>query len=279
MSARAQAVRGGGADRLRALLETLSPRDISVLEAVGEHRFLTTNQLERLLFTEHASLLSASRTSRRVVGRLHDHGLLSLVPRRVGGFQAGSASSVWFLSPIGKRLLALRSGDGMQISAARVRDPSVRFVDHALAIAELRVQVGAAARLGQFGLTSIEIEPTSWRHYLGTSGVRETLKPDLAVNTTSADGEYEDRWFVEIDLGTEHLPTVMRKCQQYETYRRTADEQARYGIFPVVAWLTRDQSRADKMTRAIKTARSLDQDLFRALPADRFVDLVAGGAQ
>lgn len=279
MSARTRAARGGGADQLRAVLETLSPRDIAVLEAVGEHRFLTTNQVERLLFIDHASVLSASRTSRRVVQRLHGLGLLSVVPRRVGGFQAGSGSSVWFLSPIAKRLLALRTGDGMQLSAARVRDPSVRFVDHALAIAELRVQVDTSARAGQFGLSSIEIEPTSWRRYLGSTGVRETLKPDLAVTTTSADGEFEDRWFVEIDLGTEHLPTIIRKCQQYEAYRRTGDEQARHGVFPVVAWLTRDQLRADKMTRAIKVARSLDQQLFRVLMADQFVQLAAGGVQ
>ena len=269
--------RGQGLVELQRLSYDLSDRDLAIITSVAEHRFLSTDQVERLHFLDHATQLSGSRSCRRVLRRLHQHHLLSALPRRVGGFKAGSGSSIWFGAPAGQRLLALRGATPE--SARRVREPSVRFVNHALAIAELRVHVVLAARSGQFGLSSVEIEPTSWRSYLAGTGVRETLKPDMAVTTTSRDGEFEDRWFVEVDLGTEHLPTVIRKCQQYEVYRRTGDEQVRHGVFPFVVWVTQDEERAAKLAGAIRAARSLDQRLFRALPAGRFVELVAGGTQ
>jgi len=278
VSGRAPLRRGLGAEGLVRLADQLSARDLRVLKSVGENRFLTTNHLERLHFSDHASSLSGSRSCRRVLRRLHELKLLSSLPRRVGGFGAGSGSSIWFLSAAGKRILALRRGDGTALSAARVREPSVRFVAHSLGIADVRVRLAEAARVGAFGLAGVEIEPDCWRQYLGAHAVRETLKPDLAVTTTSPDGEFEDRWFVEVDLGTEHLPTVIRKCQQYETYRRTGDEQHRHGVFPIVVWLTRDVLRAEKISAAIRAARSLDRLLYRVVTTEQLVGLVAGGA-
>jgi hypothetical protein len=248
-----------------------------VLQSVGEHRFLTTNHLERLHFTDHATALSGSRSARRVLRRLAGHGLLVGLPRRVGGMASGSHSSVWHLSSTGQRLLKLRDGDGA-FAPGRLREPSVRFVDHCLAVADAHLALLEVVRTTAFSLSAVETEPRCWRSYLGGYGNRETIKPDLAAVTVSANGEFEDRWFVEVDLGTEHPPTVLRKCQQYESYRRTGQEQQRHGVFPLVVWVTRTENRADKLDAAISESRALDQTLYRIVTIGDLAALVATGA-
>lgn len=272
--------RGLGVARLLALAASLSARDRSVLELLHEHRFLTTTHLYVLLFEEkHANEGTGLRVCRRVLARLHRHRLIEQLPRRVGGYGAGSSAGVWFLTPTGQRLRSLTRGDGANLPPARVRDPSTRFVAHTLAIADVCVRLHQATRTGRFTVRTLETEPQCWRPYLGLHGVREILKPDLALTTVSADGQYEDAWFIEVDLGTEHLPTVLGKCGHYETYRRTGTEQERRGVYPLVAWITTTDERADKLRAGIHRTRSLDNGLHRVVSPDHLTDLIAGGAQ
>lgn len=272
--------RGLGTTRLVALAATLSARDVSALDLLHEHRFLTTTHLYVLLFEEkHANEGTGLRVCRRVLARLHRHRLIAQLPRRVGGYGAGSSAGVWFLTPTGQRLRSLTRGDGANLPPARVRDPSTRFVAHTLAVADVRVRLHQAAGTGRFAIRTLETEPYCWRPYLGLHGVRETLKPDLALTTVSADGQYEDAWFIEVDLGTEHLPTVLSKCAQYETYRRTGTEQAKRGVYPLVVWITTTNKRADKLRAGIHRTRSLDDALHRVITPDQLTDLITGGAQ
>ncbi len=81
-------------------------------------------------------------------------------------------------------------------------------------------------------LLSAEYEPACWRGFLGSSGDAETLKPDLYA--VKANAEYEDSWFIEVDRGTESLPTVLKKCAQYERHQRSGQEQASRGVLPAV---------------------------------------------
>ncbi|MBL0002498.1 MAG: replication-relaxation family protein [Actinomycetales bacterium] len=271
--------RGVGQARLLALAASLSARDQQVLALLHEHRFLTTPHLYVLLFEEkHANEGTGMRVCRRVLARLHQHRLIDQLPRRVGGYGAGSAAGVWFLTTTGQRLLSLTLGDGAALSAARVRDPSTRFVAHTLAVADTHVRLHKAARARRFGLSRVQTEPDCWRPYLGLHGARETLKPDLAMTTVSGDGQYEDSWFIEVDLGTEHLPTVLGKCGQYEAYRRTGAEQAKRGVFPLVVWMTTASARADKLRGAIRKTSGLDAALFRITTPDGLTDLIARGA-
>jgi hypothetical protein len=272
--------RGLGQARLLGLVATLSARDRSALDLLHEHRFLTTTHLYALLFEEkHANAATGMRVCRRVLARLHRHQLIDQLPRRVGGYGAGSSAGVWFLTPTGQRLRSLTRGDGATMPPARVRDPSTRFVAHTLAVADIRVRLHQAARTGQFAVRRLETEPHCWRPYLGLHGVREILKPDLALTTVSADGQYEDSWFIEVDLGTEHLPTVLGKCSQYEAYRRTGTEQDRRGVFPLVVWITMTDERADKLQAGIHRTHSLDEALHRVITPDLLTDLITGGAQ
>jgi hypothetical protein len=193
--------------------------------------------------------------------------------RRVGGLQAGSASSIWMLSSAGQRLRNLQAGRG---AVGRVREPGERFIRHYLAIGDAHLALVTAARAGRLELLDVQIEPQCWRSYTGLGGQSEVLKPDLFAVTAS--GEYEDHWFIEIDRATESLPTLIRQCQQYTTYRRSGVEQAASDVFPRVIWVVPDQARLTQLRAAIASTRSLDDDLFIVTTPEQFIQVITGGA-
>jgi hypothetical protein len=249
---------------LQALAEDLSARDWAILHTLDQHPFLTTSQLQTWHFVDHASLDAGVTVCRRVLRRLAALRILEALDRRIGGLRAGSKSIIWKLGPVGDRLLQQASGDGIR---RRRKEPSPLTLDHSLAVVDCHLQVIQAGREGHLELVTAETEPACWRRYLGFGGSREILKPDLALVTATAD--FEDHWFFEIDRGTESLPTVLRKCRQYETYRHTGQEQQATGIFPLVLWILPDAVRREKVRAAVSTARDLDAGLFRyALQGD-----------
>jgi hypothetical protein len=76
-------------------------------------------------------------------------------------------------------------------------------------------------------------------------------------------GAYELRWFVEVDRGTEHIPTLLRKCRLYHTYYKNGVEQRQHSVFPRVLWIALDQRRAERLQEAITKDRRLSADIFR----------------
>jgi len=261
-----------GRRRLRVIERELSERDWAILASLDQHRFLTSRQLQALHFHQHATTDAATRICRRVLTRLCELGVVEHLARRVGGVRAGSASYVWRVGPVGDRLLRQAQGEGAR---ARRKEPSARHLDHCLAIADCHLALVTAARAGHLELLRVATEPDSWRAYLGAGGAPELLKPDLYAVTVT--GEYEDHWFVELDRATESLPTLVRKCGQYERYRRTGREQVETGVFPLVVWVVPDYQRATKLQAALDTARRLDTTLFRITTPERFAELVCGG--
>lgn len=249
----------------------LSDRERAILQTICQHHFLTTRQIQQLFFTNHATPAAAARICRRTVLRLGKLRVIEPLERRVGGIRAGSASYVWRVGLVGDQLLRLASGDGVR---ARRKEPSARYLDHCLAGADVHVALEQAARQGQLDLVRFDAEPTSWRRYAGPGASRQILKPDLY--TVTAMGDYEDHWFLEIDRATESIPTLLVKCQQYTAYRRTGREQQDGGVFPVVLWLVPDDRRLDRLTGALRSARSLDDDLFRVALIDQVIDVMTG---
>lgn len=245
-----------GRHGLESVRDELSERDWAILRSVADHRFLTTHHIEMLHFDGHASSSSAARSCRHVLKRLHDKRIVRCLERRVGGVRAGSAAYVWTTGPVGRRLLSSPASTHMR----RHQEPSERFLRHALAIADVHVALIAADRRADIELLTLSLEPHCWRRYLAAGGSRAVLQPDLAATTGA--GDYEDAWFIEVDLGSEHLPTLIRKCEQYETYRRTGIEQQRYGSFPLVVWLLPSDKRVDDFQAALNRTRAVDQLLF-----------------
>jgi len=259
-----------GSRQLARLSGSISDRDRRVVELVAAHRYLTTRQIEAFCFTGHASPASAARTARRILRRLRDHGLLHPLERRIGGVRAGSASYIWQLGTVGYRLLQQEG------HLRRTHEPSPRFLDHCLAVADAHLQVVGTERHGAVESVSVECEPDCWRAYTGPGGERRLLQPDLFLVTRQQ--QYADRWFVEVDLGTESLKTMLGKCAQYEAYRASGVEQSSAGVFPLVIWQLPTKDRLDKLAGAIARSSRLLPELFRLVLPEGLGPLLAGGA-
>jgi hypothetical protein len=257
-----------GTRELARLEQSLSGRDRQTLLAVEEHRFLTARQIEHLLYTGHASQLTATRICRRVLQRLTEARVLVRLERRVGGARAGSSSYVYAVGPAGDRIL---SGGSRR---RWVREPTPVFLRHTLAVADARIGLTEAHRAGTIKLVAVEVEPACWRRYTGPGGSRETIRPDLYA-VTEAD-EFEHLWFLEIDLDTESLVSVGRKCRNWSAYYRSGREQARSGAFPRVVWVAPSAARAARIERTIASTARLETALFRVTTSDRLVELITG---
>lgn len=261
---------------LSAVRDSLSARDWQVLEGVAAHRYLTTRQVEGFWFSDHASSLSAARVCRRVLGRLSDPDLrvLAHLNRRIGGVRAGSASYVWQVGPVGDRLLRERT----ERPRRRQREPGLLFLDHCLAVADAHLALLSAHRAGELELIDVQTEPNCWRRFTGLGGARLILQPDLSlVSGDPTDHAYVNRWFVEVDRGTESLTRQIAKCGRYEAARRVGVGQAEGEGFPLVVWLMRDEAKAQRLDRAISHDARLDNQLYRVTTPEQFVDVIQGG--
>lgn len=275
----AQRQRAAAAD-VEKIRQRLSDRDYAILHSVSEHRLLTTGQIEAIHFANH-SAISGPRIARRVLAQLRDLRLLGSLDRRIGGLYAGSQGLVHYVDVIGDRILHDRSGR----SSRRPYEPTEKFVRHTLAIADSHVALIAAHQTRQIELTDSAVEPASWRTFTGIGGARLTLKPDLYLETATAPGsDLVTAWFLEIDLGTESIPTLLKKSRNYEAYRRSGIEQDRHGSFPLVIWSMTHQDpakarrRRDAFNDAIATDRTLTNELFRIVAPEQLLPLIQQGA-
>jgi hypothetical protein len=255
-----------------SLLHHLSERDVAILESLRAHRLLKTDQIRRLHFAfGHATVAAASGATMRVLTRLESHGLVVRLARRIGGVRAGSAGIAWQLGSTGERLLRTMHG---QTQRRRYVEPSAAFTGHTLAVAELAVQLHELQDGRVVELVSVETEPGCWRSFVGPHGALEWLKPDLFVVTAS--GDYEDHWYLEADLATEHPPVVVRKAKVYQRYAATGAHQARHGLFPAVAWVVPDTARQGAIQAALAADPTIQPALFRVVTTGQFRRLITG---
>lgn len=259
-----------GARRLATLEARMPPRDRTVLDRIAEHRFLSTHQIKRFCFVGHATDEAAVRAARSVLSRLERQNLVRSLGRRVGGFRAGSTSKIFQLAPAGARLV-YRDG-----SSYRTHEPSQRFLRHCLAVADVHLALRDHADRQEIETVVIETEPTCWRRYLGQGGDQLWLQPDLAARVVSAD--YRDHWFIEVDLGTESVPTLLKKCERYEAYRRTGREQERHHAFPLVLWFLESERRRSRLEEAIQRTPRLTPALYRYATPSSFTTLLRSGS-
>ncbi|APE38111.1 hypothetical protein BOX37_07710 [Nocardia mangyaensis] len=247
---------------------------------MAEHKFLTIGQIEVLHFENAPG--SRSRAARRACARLRRLGVLGGLTRSVGGTSGGSGGLIHYVDEVGDRLLRRESE---RRTRRAFREPTARFLNHQLGVADAHVGLVRADRAGQLELLRCDIEPISWRTYTGIGAVRLTLKPDLYAETASPPGsEYVDAAFIEIDMGTESIPTLIRKCREYESYRRQGIEQDRSdGAFPVVIWSmaaetdAKAERRRSALHGAIAKDRRLPEDLFRIIAPEQLINITQKG--
>lgn len=244
--------------QLTGLFERLSDRDRAVLTALKKYRFLTSDQIGRLFVTNSRTKTSQTRQRNLLLQRLGGHGLIRPLSRRVGGFGGGSSVQVWHLSEAGHRLLCLNDPDGS--SRKRFMEPSTLFLNHTLAIAECAVQlIYLCKNSTELALETVETEPSCWRGFRANGHICH-LKPDLFA-ITSYDG-YEDRWFIEMDLGSVSTAQIVEKCNAYLRYYHTGIEQMETEMFPLVVWIVRDASRKNRLRECIREGLSPHPKMF-----------------
>ena len=178
------------------------------------------------------------------------------------GREAGASARVWQLASAGARLLRAEGG------GQRVHEPSVRFLAHCLAVADVHLGLRGLTNLSHVADVVVQTEPDTWRRYAGSGGEPRWLQPDLSAVVST--NEFDDRWFVEVDLGTESLPTLLRKCAQYEAYRATGIEQELHGAFPLVFWMFTKPERAERLHDAIARSPRMTPKLYRFATVDTF---------
>jgi hypothetical protein len=260
---------GGRAGRLRA---RLGQRDLDVLDSLARLRLLTGKQVQRLHVHEGSPATRARRT-RALLQRLTGLHVVVRLARRIGGVHAGSKGHIYGLSGLGQAVLGVGGPLGGRRRAAGATKPA--FQDHVLAVAELYVQLVEIARAGRAELLGFEAEPAGWRYFSGIGGERLLLKPDAVTRLGIEDVELSA--FIELDLGTESLPTIQRKCQRYLAYWQTGQEQQTHGVFPRVWWLVPNQPRQQGIggvvDRLAREAQALFTVVLRAEAAERLTQL------
>lgn len=253
-----------GSRGLASLSETMTPVGEAIVRQVAVLRLMSAGQIAAVHFPagNGRSAGALTRACNRELARLNRERLLVRLGRRLGGLRAGSSAYLYCLGPVGHRLLAANG------PRPRFREPSALFVDHTLAVSQLVVDLTLAERRGQCELLGVQAEPQCWRSFGGVMG-RVVLRPDLYVQLGV--GDFELRFFCEIDRATEHLPAIVRKCHAYEAYYRSGREQAEHGVFPRVFWVVPDEARAEQLESALERAR-LTTGLFHITTSTEAVD-------
>lgn len=251
----------------------IHPMQARLLALVAAHRFATTTQLARLTAPEYASPASALRQTQRHLASLAQQCLLTSLERRVGGWQGGSAVTVWATTTRGHRLVA---AEGEEVARRqRPREVSTTFLDHLLAITEVRTSVEEAVRQQADTEATVALEPDCWRTALSPSGQVQVLRPDLAVTITSP--AYEDRYLIEVDRATENPGRVIATCWRYQEHQATSSQASDGDVFPLVVWLVPTDRRRHRLERAITHSTGLLRDLFRVIRLDQLPTLIHGG--
>lgn len=251
----------------------IHPMQARLLALVAAHRFATTTQLARLTAPEYASPASALRQTQRHLASLAQQRLLTSLERRVGGWQGGSAVTIWAATTRGHRRVA---AEGEEVARRqRPREVSTTFLDHLLAITEVRTSIEEAVRQEADTEAAVALEPGCWRTALSPSGQVQVLRPDLAVTITSP--AYEDCYLIEVDRATENPGRVIATCWRYQEHQATSAQASDGDVFPLVVWLVPTDRRRHRLERAIAHSTGLLRDLFRVIRLDQLPTLIHGG--
>jgi hypothetical protein len=147
---------------------------------------------------------------------------------------------------------------------------------HALAVTDCYLALRKLEAKGNVELLHFETEPDCWRDFSGPGGVRLVLKPDAFVIT--AQGDYEDRWFLEIDRSTESPARLTKKAQTYCNYFRSGREQMAHDVFPRVLWVVPDHLRESQFIGIFGKLPVEDWKLFQITTTEGFAGVIASGA-
>jgi hypothetical protein len=155
----------------------------------------------------------------------------------------------------------------VQSKVRRPGTPSERFVRHILAISELYVNLIEAERAGRFQLRTFQAEPAAW----WPNGLGGWLKPDAFLVVSN--GRVDYLWWVEVDLGTESVPTVARKLRTYVDFVNRGQVGPR-GAVPRVLVSVPDERRCTALTGEIARLSAPAGELLHVVTHEEAVSWV-----
>lgn len=252
----------------RDIAARLTDRDRNLLHRVVELRFVTGSQLARMYFSD-----GDERAARRALLRLTRLDVLERLPRVVGGVRSGSAGYVYRLGLAGQRI-ALESGWLPNKRRQRAKVPGTMFLMHSLQVAELHTLLIEAQQARRLELLELRAEPACWRSYGGLGAQAMTLKPDSYARIGT--GQFEDSYFIEVDMGSEGSRTLDRQLRAYIGYYESGREQAERGVFPRTLWLAPDEKRVEAIAECVRRLKREYRELFAVARWADALDVVAG---
>ena len=258
------------ASRLHLTRQAMSDLDWQLLAFVHDGRFASGAQLIRAFWSTDNAQSAAARAGRRALKRLTDWRVLQTLPRSISGMR-GSAGLIYYTGRAGVRLLAARG-----IHGPRVEIPGTLHLAHTLATTELALRLREADQRGALELIEAQQEPVCWRSYTAMLGARKLLKPDLFIRIGA--GREEDRWMVEVDLGSESGRTIARKLALYAQHYRSGTEQHEHGVYPRALWTVPDAHRAEQIESVLFRTPEQVRRLFTVRAFDEAVSFLAAEA-
>lgn len=258
------AVATGGrvsAARAAAVQRGLTDLDRQLVATVAAVRMASGRQLQRLHFGDGQA---AARRAGRSLKRLTELRVLARLKRRVGGVRAGSAGFVYVLDVVGQSMAGQDGRRPWQLGQA--------FVAHALLVTECFVCLKEAAPACGFRVVAYVTEPGCWRTFEGPGGIT-VLKPDAHVLVEN--GEFEDRWLLEVDNDTESPSRIVRKAALYgQAYELAVTGRE---PFPKVLWVCTNDGRERQLVRALRGLPEPYLDLMAVCQLDALAAVIAAG--
>lgn len=208
----------------------VTDRDLDVLDALGEHRFLGLAQLAALHFPTPGAAEARLR-------RLHAHGLVARVFMPVRPYDR-HAHSIYGLAAKGARLLAPRHEGAIPPHLSPRDQRSALFLDHTLRRNDLHI---CLQLLDRNPTSRLALE--SWQHapdHLRASArirlpSRRTERVPLVADAGClvAVAGHRHAFLVEIDMGTVRLDRMALRYRGYWQWWKDGDAGRRYGHVPL----------------------------------------------
>jgi len=230
--------------------DRLGVHDLDVLRTLAAVRTASSDQLARLHFPSESV-----RAHQRCLARLSHQRLVTRVARRVGGITPGSTPWAYGLSLKGQRLLGIAGPRGGRARSPWV--PSPLFLRHTLLITEVYVSAVEVTRERDVRVSDFVTEPDCWRFLADGTRVR----PDAELCMSGP--EFEDRYLVEADCGTEGPSAIKRKLVLYRRLFQAGTEQETLGVFPQVLFVTLDDGRRAQIESQVKRVDEDVRPIFR----------------
>ncbi len=229
----------------------LMPRDLEVLKAMAEYRILRQDQLQRLFF-------SSRSTAQYRLSHLYQHGFLA---RHFLPVQGGWSPTLYTIDTRGREVLRVEYDIDTPAKKAGVHDLKHEFLEHTLALNDVRIAFTLACRSLGFGLIHWLDESALKVNYDRVAirfpnGKRATVSliPDSYCVIQTPQGTA--RFFIELDRGTMTTQRFATKILAYLAYVESGQYQQRYKSRSLrVLTITLSQKRLMNLKQATDAVR------------------------